>query len=165
MAKRHATATQKPTTNTTSTTSRNLEYLEEMRTKGLEHQLPGTERMVRIRTVDAQELLKDDKLPDMLTPMVIRSVYSEVGDREVNGFISQPKDNKEDALKMLDTINYIVSKSLVDGADIKDLTLAEKRWIFRLAMGPAELLINFRYQEESDVEPVAEGEDVQQTAE
>jgi hypothetical protein len=141
------------------------EKLAEMRTKGTEQKLPGTERMIRLRTLEAPELLREGKLPDILTPLVIKSVYQELTDKEVREFLSVQRSNAAEALKMIDAMDFVVAKSIADGTNVSDLTLAEKRWIFRLAMGPAELLITFRYDPNDDVEPVAEGEDIPSTSE
>lgn len=141
------------------------ELLQEMKAKGIEHKIPATDRVVRLRTLDAPALLKEGKMPDILTPLVIKSVYQEVSDREMREFLGQKHTGAEDALKMIEAMDYVVQKSITDGTKPEDLTLGEKRWIFRLAMGPAELLVTFRYDEDADVESVDEGEDLPQTAE
>lgn len=139
-----------------------LELLEHMKRYGDPQTLPRTGRQVHLRTVNTKELLADDKLPDILTPLIVKSVYMDLTDNELRQFVEQQKGSKKEALDLLDSIDYVVTKTIVSGAKLDDLTLAEKRWVFRLVMGPAELLINFRLDEESDVEPVDEGEDVPQ---
>ena len=140
------------------------EALSEMKAKGTEVLIPGTERLVRLRTLDAEALLREGKIPDILTPLVIKSVYEELSDREVRGVLTQSRGSKEDALAMLEAIDFVVEKSIADGTKAKDLTLGEKRWIFRLAMEPAELLTTFRHDPNADVESLAEGDEVQPNA-
>lgn len=141
------------------------EQLKLIQSGGVEQTMPGTGRVVKLRNLNAKDLLQDAKLPDILTPLVVKSVYQDTTDREIRELLGNQRSGTDDALKMLDTIDYVVGKAIADGTKVDDLTLAEKRWIFRLALGPAELLITFRLDEESDVEPVAEGDKVQPTAE
>lgn len=141
------------------------DFFGEMKSKGIEHKIPGTGRLVRLRTLDASELLREGKIPDILTPLVVKSVYQDLTDKEVRDFLGQNRGKVDDALTMMDTMNFVVGKAIADNTKVADLTLGEKRWIFRLAMGPAEILVSFRYDPNADVEPVAEGEDVPQTAE
>ena len=63
-----------------------------------------------------------------------------------------------DALAFVDAIDRIVAKSIADGTPVEELTIGEKKWIFRLALGGAELLITFRLQPQGDVAVVEEGE-------
>lgn len=141
------------------------EIIQEMKAKGMEHLIPGTDRMIRLRTIDPSELLRDNKMPDILTPMVIKSVYQELPDKDVRVFMDGSKGSKEDALAQLSAIEYICEKGIVDGTKVKDLTIGEKRWIFRLVLIPAELLITFRYDPNADVEPVDEVKDLPQATE
>lgn len=141
------------------------DFMDEMRSKGIEHRIPGTGRHIRLRSVDAPTLLRDGKMPDLLTPLLVKAVYQDLSDKEIRDYLGQNKGKIEDALKMVDTMDFVVGKAIADGTKLSDLTVGEKRWIFRLVMGPAELLITFRYDPTAIVEPVAEGEDVQQAAE
>lgn len=159
MAKKTA-ATPRPKVKTLSL----VESLVEMKDKGTEVLIPGTDRIVRLKTLDAETLLREGKVPDILTPLVIKSVYEELGERDLRGFLSQSRSSKEEALAMLEAIDFVVKHSIADKTDIKTLTLGEKRWIFRLVMEPAELLVTFRYDPNVDVEPVAEGDEVLSTA-
>jgi hypothetical protein len=138
------------------------ELMHEMRTKGSEQVMPNTDRTIRLKSIDAPALLRKGKMPDLLTPLVIKLVYTEVPDREIREFLSAQKSKVEDALAMADALDFVAAESIMDGTKVEDLTMAEKRWIFRLAMGPAELLVNFRNEEELDVGIVGEVEDVSQ---
>jgi hypothetical protein len=141
------------------------EQIDKMNKEGLEQVMPGTDRVLKIRTLDTPALLRSGKVPDILTPLVVKSIYQDLSDRELRDFLGQKHSNPQDALAMLDAVDYVVEKSVVSGAKVQDLTLAEKRWIFRLAMGPAELLITFRFDSEPDVESVAEGDEVREATE
>lgn len=138
-----------------------LELIEDMRRYGDPQTLPVTFRKVRVRSADAKALLKEGNLPDILTPMVVKSVYQDISDRELREFLGKPVTKVEDALAMADAIDYVVEKHLVSGAKPGDLTPAEKRWVFRLVMGSAESLVTFRLDETPDVESVPEGDEVQ----
>lgn len=142
-----------------------VELLQTMKAHGVEQVIPGTERKIRLRAVDAPTLLKEGKMPDILTPLVVKSIYQELDDKELRHFVGQQKETVEDALKHIDALNFIAAKTIADSTKVEDLTLAEKRWIFRLVMGPAELLVTFRYDPNPDVESLAEGEDVQSASE
>lgn len=137
-----------------------LEQLRKMRTEGVEQELPGTRRIIKLRSLDAPSLLRSGKMPDILTPLVIRSVYTELTDSEVRAFLGGQGTDIKDALSMLETIDFVVGQCIMDDTKLDDLTLAEKRWVFRLVMGPAELLITFRYDPNLDVADVAESEDI-----
>lgn len=142
-----------------------VEALEEMTSRGTEVSIPGTDRLVRLRTLDAPTLLREGKMPDILTPLVIKSVYEELSDKEVRGFLSQSRGSKEEALATMEAIDFIVERTIVDNTKVKNLTLGERRWIFRLVMGPAEILTTFRYDPDADVEPVVEGNEIQSATE
>jgi hypothetical protein len=62
-------------------------------------------------------------------------------------------------------MDFVCERTVADGTPVNDLTLAEKRWIFRLVMGPAELLTTFRYDPNFDVADVDESDEVRQDAE
>ena len=142
-----------------------LELLKEMKERGIEQIIPGTNRLIRLKTVDAQSFLRSGNMPDILTPLVVRSVYADLSDDEVRSFLGKPKESIPDAIALLDTIDFVCTKTIMDGTPLEELTLGEKRWIFRLVMSPAELLISFRYDPELDVEFVDEVEDVRDVAE
>jgi hypothetical protein len=121
-------------------------------------------RTVRLRALEPHVLLRDGDCPDLLTPMLIRSLY-EGQDAAAREFLQAPLPGTAEALAFVDAIDRIVAKSLADGTDVADLTIGEKKWIFRLALGGAELLISFRLQPQGDVAIVEEGEPVSQAAE
>lgn len=137
-----------------------IELLSEQGTKGTEVKIPGSERLIRLKVLDAPELLREGKMPDILTPLVIKSIYQDLSDKEVREFIGQPRGGATDALALMETMDYVCTKAIADGTKVKELTIGEKRWIFRLALSSAELLVTFRYDPNADVESVDEGDEV-----
>lgn len=136
------------------------ELMSEMHSKGSLQKLPGTDRLVHLRVLDTPTMLANGKMPDILTPLVVKSVFQDITDKEVRDVIQQHKGDKEEALAMLETLDFVCQHAIADDTKVTDLTLAEKRWIFRLALGSAELLINFRYEPESDVAELVPGKQV-----
>ena len=137
--------------------------LRDMKGKGIEQVLPNTHRKVHLRTVDAVELLRENKMPEILTPLVVASVYEELNGRQLRDYTTQDRGDVKKALEMIDSIDFIVKKALADDTKVEDLTLPEKKWIFQLVLGPAEILANFRLEQEPDVEALADGEELQST--
>jgi len=142
-----------------------LDSYKEMRERGIEQVLPMTERKVRIRTVECATVLRSGNFPDILTPLVIKGVYQELTDDMIVKFLETEREGVEESIKFLDAVDFIVQSSIADDTKVSDLTSSERRWVFRLAMGPAELLITFRYESEDDVELVAESQELQPTTE
>jgi hypothetical protein len=144
------------------------EELEKLRKFGKDIKLPPTGRMVKLRKLDLGKLLQDGKVPDTLTPLAIRSIYSEISDEKATEFfdglyISDPMDVKQ-ALAHLEAINYVVGHSLYEPKLLPELTIGEKRWIFRLVLLPAEILATFRNEEDPDVAGMDEGNEVREAA-
>lgn len=136
-----------------------------MRQKGWEQTIPTTGRVICLRAVEPGELLMSDDCPDILTPLMLRSVYEELTDREIRAWLEQPLARKEDALAYLQMLDIICTKGIADGTPVSALTLGEKKFIFRFVLGPAEMLVLFRYQAPADVAPAPQGEGVPQAAE
>lgn len=141
------------------------ERLDIMRATGWEQILPPTGRKILLRSLEADKLLRDGECPDILTPLLIRSIYDELNDTAIREFLDTPAVILEDALKYVDMLNLIAGKAIADGTKVTDLTLAEKKWIFRLVLTGAETLVYFRFEPTPDVALVAEVNDVPQAAE
>jgi len=141
-------------------TVKTAERLRDMRTKGVEQTMPGTGRVVRLKSVDPTVVLREGKMPDTLTPLLVSAIYQEPTTGHLNQYLQADRGTVEAALAMADSIDFIVKKALADDTKVEDLTMAEKRWIFQLVLGPAEILTNFRLEQDPDVEAVAEGENV-----
>lgn len=128
-----------------------------MQTYGVEQVLPPTGRKIKLKSVDAESLLKEGQIPNILTPLIVKMVYQDLSGNEIRQFVEGNKGQVQDALGMVETLNFIAKYAITDGTKVESLTLAEKRWIFRLVMGAAELLITFRFDQDPDVEVVSEG--------
>lgn len=135
-----------------------------MKKEGVEQILPYTGRRVRLRSVDAPTLLKEGQIPNILTPMIVKMVYQDINDNELRQYTEKNTGDAAHALAMLESLDFVAKHAITDGTKVEDLTISEKRYIFRLVMGAAELLITFRYDEDANVEDVPDGEDLRQTA-
>lgn len=138
--------------------------LKEMREQGDEQTIPDTLRVVRVKTLETKDLLLEGNFPDILTPLVVKSIYQDLTTPQIKEFFEMNTKDVEQAKKMLEAVEFVCRKSIVGDDVINDLTMSEKRWIFRLAMGPAEMLVSFRYEPDEDVESMAEGEELQPVA-
>lgn len=141
------------------------EKMRAMRKEGVEQTIPATGRVLRLRTVEPYQLLKEGNIPDILTSLVVKGVYEDLSDEELRRFLAATRERVEDAIAYMESLDLIARKAIADDTDISDLSVAEKRWIFRLVLAPAELLATFRYEPGAVVEPVDEGENVQPSAE
>lgn len=135
----------------------------DIKTKGVEQTLPGTNRVVHLRPVEAVDVLKANKMPDILTPFLVKAVYEQLSARAIKDYLTIDRGTVEQAIELAESVDFITKLALADDTKVEELTLAEKRWIFQLVLGPAEILANFRLEQEGDVETVAEGETVQST--
>jgi hypothetical protein len=135
-----------------------------MRQEGWE-QTFTTGRRVRLRTLEPDVLLREGDCPDVLTPLLLKCLYGSRRDDDVREFLDTPLGTKEDAFAYMDLLNLICAKSICDGTKVEELTLAEKRLIFRFALGSSELLTSFVYEPPSVVAAVAQSDDLSQAAE
>ena len=140
------------------------ERIATMRSEGWE-QTFSTGRKVRLQTLEPEVLLREGDCPDVLTPLLLKTLYGNDRDGDVREFLEQPFGTKEDAFAFVELLNLICRKSIVDGTKVEELTLAEKRLIFRFALGSSEILVSFVYQPPPPMAVVAVGDDLPQTAE
>lgn len=136
------------------------EKLAIMRKQGWRQIIPNSSREVRLRTVEPADLLRSGDCPDILTPLMLKGIYQELSDKELREWLEKPLVSKEEALAYSDMLTKIAELSLVgDTVKVAELTQAERKWIFRFALGAAEMLVFFRYEPpKADVAPVAQGE-------
>jgi hypothetical protein len=135
-----------------------------MRERGWEQKF-STGRRVRLRTLEPDMLLREGDIPDVLTPLLLRSLYGDDRNQAVKEFLEQPFGTKEDAFAYVEMLNLICAKSICDSTKVEELTLAEKRLIFRFGLGSSELLTEFVYKPPPVVAAVAEVNDVPSTTE
>lgn len=142
--------------------------------QGIPLELPATGRVVLVRTVTPEQLLRFGKIPDILTSLVLKMIYDGVKDEDVKTFLLE-RPSAEETMQMVETLRIVCTAALVyprivddpqadDEIHITDLSLDERGWIFRLVFHPAEILTNFRLEPLGDVEPVLDGDEVKQPA-
>jgi len=145
-----------------------------MREEGVQQTLLSG-RVVRLRTVTPDRLLKTGRVPDILTPIVTKMLFEEVDNDELNEFI-KPRDNVADNLAMIEGLNVVCQAGMLyprivdnpqaeDEISIDDLTLADRGWVFKLVFQPAEVLARFRIESLGDVEAGADGKRDEQPSE
>lgn len=140
-----------------------------MRETGVLQTLPSG-RVVRLRTVTPDRLLRLGKLPNPLRSLMLRMVFETVPFDEVLK-LKEPKEQVEEALEVVDTLNVVCEAALLEPSigsstgslgenqiSVDDLTLAERGWIFELVFMPAEALATFRWQPEPDVGTLPNGQ-------
>lgn len=121
-----------------------------------------TGRKIRLRTLEPDMLLREGDCPDILTPLLLKSLYSNHRDDEVREFLEQPLPTAQDALAFVELLNLIALRTIVDDTKVEELTLAEKKLIFRFALGSSELLVDFEYTPPQLVDAVPQSDDVSQ---
>lgn len=141
------------------------EKMAHMRQYGWPQTIPFTDRKILVRTVEPADLLRSGDCPDILAPLVYRSIHEDLSDKELREWLEQKADRKEDAIAYLDMLDLIAMKGIADDTAVSDLALGEKRWVFRFAMAPAYFLVYFRTTAQQDVAVVAQSEPVSPAAE
>lgn len=142
-----------------------------MREHGVLQTLPSG-RVCRLRTVTPDRLLRLGRLPDILTPLVVRMIYEEVTVTDLDAFLAQ-KEQVDQALEMINSLNVVCEAGLLEPSigpgenqiSVDDLTLAERGWVFKLVFQPAEVLAAFRYRQAPDVDALPNGENDSDQAE
>jgi hypothetical protein len=130
-------------------------------------QLPFSGRLVRLRTVKPDMLLRQGKIPQVLTTLVINMIYDQGPDNQFEAFLS-PQETAEEAMAMLESLRVVCTAGLIapkvvenpqtdDEISIDDIELSDRGYIFRLVFAPAEALSRFRAKSPSDVDVVANG--------
>ena len=117
-----------------------------------------------LRPVALDQLMLSGKIPDLLTPIAAKSLWTETD----TGMIA---DQVETAKGFAELVNLIVPAAVIeprivaepaadDEITLADIEFSDKIAIFQLATGGATVLKSFREQQEKRVEPVPDGEDV-----
>lgn len=138
-----------------------------MREQGVEITLPSG-RVVRMRTVTPDRLLKLGKIPDILTQLVIKMFYGQVTSGDFNGFLDA-REELEQTFAQFESLRVVCTAGLLeprivdnpqadDEIAIDDLTMSERGWIFRLAFVEADDLATFRQRQTPNVEVVPDGD-------
>lgn len=133
-------------------------------------------RKVKMRAVTPDKLLRGGRVPDILTPLVLKMLKGEVENEEIDNFYGQERDEVKDNLAMIDSVNVVCEAALVyprvvdmpegdDEISIDDLSLTDRFWIFKLAFQPAEVLSRFRLESLANVDSSADSEGDEQPPE
>lgn len=124
------------------------------------------ETRVRIRSIPLDALLLAGKIPDLLTPMAVESLWAKTKSDAIT-------NSAESTKEYIQLVNLITSLALVeprvvddphaeDEIAIDDLDLMDRQIIFNVAIAGAEALRNFRKRQTADVDALSNGQDVQQ---
>jgi len=131
--------------------------------------LPSTNRKVRMRTVKMDRLLELGDIPDVLSNLVVESLYGEMTNEKYRQFFTLV-ERKEHALEMTRALKIVCTAALIepkivddpqadDDISIDDLEYTERRVIFDLALLEASGLSRFRQRQEEDLESMDNVED------
>jgi hypothetical protein len=146
-------------------------------TRGIDWRKPREEGFVlalpsgnsaRIRPVALDVLLRNGKIPDLLTPFVAQMVYQGVDTDELDKLLSVEKLT-EQSTEMLELIDAVVCAAFVeprivedpqedDEISIADVELADRGTVFSLAVLPANDLRRFLQRQAAGVEPLPDSD-------
>ena len=146
-----------------------------LREEGVPVRLPVSGRVVRLRTVRPDQLLRRGKIPDVLTSLVVKMIYGKSTDADFAAFV-EPREAAEEALEMMESLRVVCEAGLLeprmvhdpqadDEISIDDLEYPDRTYIFRLVFAPVEALARFRVKQKATVEPVADEQGDAQPAE
>jgi hypothetical protein len=134
------------------------------REEGVLVRLPNGDKLVRIRKVRPDMLLRRGRIPDTLTTLMLNMLYGRLQPNELEDFLS-PREQAEEALEMLESLRAVCEAALVeprivdepiadDEISIDDLEIPDRGRIFSLVFMPADALSRFRYQPKTNVDAV-----------
>lgn len=146
-----------------------IDDLKRMYEEGIEQPLLSGVK-VQMRPVQPDQLLMSGKMPDMLTPLVMKMMHPAEEETflfpdEVQEFIDKPRDDQKDALEFMKAVNHVCTVALIDPTIVPYLSISDRLWVFKLAFYPAEVLSTFRYEPLGDVEAVRDGDEDEQPTE
>lgn len=121
-----------------------------------------------IRPVALDVLLRQGKIPDLLTPLVAKMIYEGVDTDELDKLLSVEKlaEQSDEMLALIDAIcaaaflepRIVEQPQAEDEIAIEDVELADRGTVFSLAVLPANDLRRFLQRQASAVEPVPDGD-------
>jgi hypothetical protein len=134
------------------------------REEGVLVRLPVSRRLVRLRTVRPDMLLRRGKIPDILTSLVVDLIYGKATNDEIIAFLG-PREQAEEAVEMMESLRVVCEAGLIeprvvdepiadDEIAIDDIEYADRGYIFKLVFAPAEALSRFRHKPKTDVDAV-----------
>lgn len=119
--------------------------------------------VVRMRPVALDVLIVSGRIPDFLTAVAAKSLWTETSGEEI-------ASRDELAKGFAELVNIIVPAALLepkvvedpqgdDEVSLEDIDFQDKVSIFQLAVQPSEVLRKFRDQQDAGVATVSDGED------
>lgn len=125
--------------------------------------------VARLRPVALDQLMLSGKIPDLLTPIAAKSLWTETDTASIG-------DQVETAKGFAELVNLIVPAAIIeprivaepaadDEISLADIDFSDKLAIFQLATGGSQTLRLFREQQERNVAIISDGEDVRPEAE
>ena len=146
-------------------------------TRGVEWRKPREEgftlalpsgNVARIRPVALDVLLRQGKVPDLLTPWVAKTIYDGVDTDELEKMLSVENlvEQSDEMLSLIDAIctaafvepRIVEDPEAEDEIAIADVDLADRGTVFSLAVLPARELRTFLDRQAAGVEPVSDGD-------
>jgi len=122
----------------------------------------------KIRPVALDVLLRQGKVPDLLTPFVAKMIYEGVDTDELDKLLSVEKlaEQSDEMLALIDAIcaaaflepRIVAEPQAEDEIAIEDVELADRGTVFSLAMLPANDLRRFLERQAPSLEPVPDGD-------
>ena len=123
---------------------------------------------VRIRSVALDVLLRQGKVPDLLTPFIAKTIYDGVDTKQLDEMLSIENlaEQSDEMLALIDAIcvaaflepRIVDDPQAEDEISIEDVELADRGTVFSLAMLPANDLRRFLERQAPSLEPVPDGD-------
>lgn len=131
--------------------------------------LPYSQAVVEVGSVQLDHLLVAGKIPDLLTPLVVESLWSPVGQGKSDDELGRQKGYYElvdiVVTAALRSPRVVENPTADDEIAIAHIPFLDKVIIYQAAIQPLGVLHRFRAQQESDVDALPEGEDLQPATE
>lgn len=128
---------------------------------------------VQIRPVHLDRLLVKGKVPDALTPLVVRMLFGakpddaefpdEIDD-PVTHYLTKQRAEAQELAKFIESVDMVCEEALVDPALMPYLSLENRMWVFKMALLRAEVLSTFRHEPAGNVDDMAKGDEVREAA-
>jgi len=121
--------------------------------------------VIQVRPVRIDRLLMEGKVPDILTPLVMRMMFGkkpddvefpdEISD-PVTHYVTRQRAEAADAVAFMQSVDVVCEAALVDASVLPYLDIVDRLWVFKMALLRAEVLSTFRHEPQRDVEAVSD---------
>jgi hypothetical protein len=130
-------------------------------------QLPYSGKIIRLRTVRPDQLLRLGKIPNPLAALMVDIIYGNVDSDRMSNFLDV-QEGVESAMDLIESLRVVCTAAFVEPKIVDnptkdneisfdDLELSDRSYVFRLTFVSAEALKTFRYKPPSDVEVASNG--------